>query len=97
MSLEVKAMEIKKTQVSTKTVESVKSETVVKMSGWKNFLSDIKDEFKKITWTTPEELRLYTKIVVGMTVICGLAIYLLDIIIQSVLGGLNFFMRLIGG
>ena len=97
MSLEVKTMEMKKTQQLPKTVESTKNETVVKTRDWKNFLGDIKDEFKKITWTTPEELRLYTKIVVGMTVVCGLAIYLLDIIIQSVLGGLNFVMRLIGG
>jgi len=78
-------------------VSTVSTETVVKSGQWKNFLGDIKDEFKKISWTSPEELRAYTKIVVAMTFTFGMGIYLLDIVIQTFLSGLNAFMRLIGG
>ena len=99
MAVDVNMMEIKKTQTQAlpKTVNATTTETVVKATRWKDFFGDIKDEFKKINWTSPEELRLYTKLVVGMTFVCGMSIYFLDIIIQTVLSSLNFLMRLIGG
>ena len=90
-------MEVKKTQQLPKVANATTSETVVKTGQWKDFLGDIKDEFKKISWTSPEELRAYTKIVVAGTFIFGMGIYFMDIIIQTFLSGLNFLMRLIGG
>ncbi|MGZ3733301.1 MAG: preprotein translocase subunit SecE [Parachlamydiaceae bacterium] len=38
-----------------------------------------------MTWTNPDELRLYTKLVVGATFVFGLGIYFIDLAIQSVL------------
>lgn len=61
----------------------------------KNFTGDIKGELKKISWTSPEELRLYTQLVVGATFILGLGLYLVDLLIQSVLGGFSFIVRLL--
>jgi preprotein translocase subunit SecE len=95
VAVEVKTMEVKKTQQLSKPVAAETTETVVKSGQWRNFLGDIKDEFKKISWTTPEELRTYTKIVVAGTLILGMGIYLMDLTIQGVLSGLNFLMRLI--
>lgn len=95
MAVEVKTMEIKKTQQLAKPVAAEATETVVKTGQWRNFLGDIKDEFKKISWTSPEELRSYTKIVVAGTFLLGMGIYLMDLTIQGVLSGLNFLMRLL--
>ena len=99
MAVDVNMMEVKKTQQLSKPVNqaAATSETVVKSVQWKNFLGDIKSEFSKISWTSPEELRTYTKIVVAGTFIFGMGIYLMDIIIQTVLSGLNGFMSLIAG
>ena len=99
MAVDVNMMEVKKTQQLSKPVNqaAATSETVVKSVQWKNFLGDIKSEFSKISWTSPEELRTYTKIVVAGTFIFGMGIYLMDIIIQTVLSGLNGIMSLIAG
>ena len=65
--------------------------------GAKDFLGDIKAEFKKISWTNSEELRLYTKMVVGATFIMGLGIYMMDLLIQSVLNGLGHIIQFLFG
>ena len=90
-------MEIKKNQELTKPASANPKETVVKAAQWQNFLGDIKDEFSKISWTNPEELVTYTKIVVIGTFCFGMGIYLMDLLIQGVLSGLGSFIRLIGG
>lgn len=79
-------MEVKKadqqrglSQISTAKESSSKSLALAA------FLGGVKEEFKKITWTSPEEMRSYAKIVVGMTFCCGIAIYLVDLAIQSTL------------
>jgi len=87
---EAKSMEIKKTQhtiaeqkISTKKVQE--------------FIGDVKSEIQKITWTSKDELILYTKLVVGTTFCFGMAIYLLDLIIQATLGSFNYLLYLITG
>jgi len=98
---EVKPMEVKKTQqgVASPTIprEAVSKETAAK--GWnpKEFVGDIKDELKKISWTSPEELKAYTQIVVGATFVAGMGIYFIDLLIQTCLNGLAFIARLIAG
>lgn len=92
MAVEVNTMEVKKTQQLAKPVAATQVETAEKSGQWRNFLGDIKDEFKKISWTSPEELRTYTKIVVAGTIIFGMGIYLMDLTIQGVLSGLNYLM-----
>jgi preprotein translocase subunit SecE len=58
-----------------------------------DFLGDMKSEFKKITWTEPDALRTYTKVVVGATFAVGLGIYLVDLGIQLVLATLEFIVK----
>ena len=97
MVVEVKTMELKKSQQLTKPASTSAKEASLKAGQWKDFLGDIKAEFKKISWTSPDELRTYTKIVVATTFFLGMGIYVMDLAIQLVLGALEFMMRLIGG
>ena len=62
-----------------------------------DFIGDVKGEMKKITWTTQDELRTYTKIVVASTFVCGMSIFLIDVFIQNMLQGLGTLVRLISG
>lgn len=90
MGAEVKSMEIKKPQ-------QLGNEEVISSKKLQNFIADVKSEIQKITWTNREELIFYTKLVVGATFVCGMAIYLLDLVIQGILSSLNFFLHLISG
>jgi preprotein translocase subunit SecE len=76
MTVETKVMDVKKT---------IPIETPAKRTSVFDFVGNIKEEFNKITWTNPDELRLYTKLVVGATFVFGLGIYFIDLAIQSVL------------
>jgi preprotein translocase subunit SecE len=96
MAVDVNMVEVKKTQELSKPAVKT-AETVEKASQWQNFLGDLKDEFRKISWTSPEELATYTKIVVIGTFVFGMGIYLMDLTIQGVLAGLGSLIRLIGG
>lgn len=97
MGMEVKTMEVKKTQQLVKPASITTKEASLKAGQWKDFFGDIKAEFTKISWTSPEELRAYTKIVVAATFFLGMGIYVIDLVIQSLLNGLGFVMHLIGG
>lgn len=90
MGAEVKSMEIKKPQQTT-------SERTFSIKKMQEFVTDVKGEIKKITWTSRDELIFYTKLVVGATFSFGMAIYLLDLAIQAMLGSLNFLLRFISG
>lgn len=88
---EVKSMEVKKPQ------QAATAEQTFSLKRVQNFVSDVKSEVQKITWTSREELITYTQIVVGATFIFGMAIYLLDLIIQGTLASLNVLLHLITG
>ncbi len=94
MTMDANTMEQKKVQ----RMSAKPAETAVEGKKIFTFVGDIKDEFKKITWTSREELITYTKMVVGATFICGMcdlssSIYL----IQSTLNTLGYLVRLISG
>lgn len=91
MGAEVKSMEIKKTQQSIATEQTLTSKKM------RTFIADVKSEIQKTTWTSRAELITYTKIVVLMTLIFGMSIYVLDLMIQGVLASLSFILRWIGG
>ena len=61
------------------------------------FFQGLKEELKKVSWTSKQELILCTKIVVGATVFFGFAIYFVDILIRMALNGLHSIVRLIAG
>jgi preprotein translocase subunit SecE len=51
-------------------------------SKWQRYLQEFKDELKKVTWTSKDELRFFTKIVVGATFVFGIGIYVVDLLIK---------------
>lgn len=85
-------MEAKKAQSTTSKVDN----TPITTGKVVDFVGDVKTELKKISWTTPEELQVYTKIVVAMTFFLGMSIYIIDLIIQSFLTGLNHLFQFFG-
>ena len=98
MSVEVKPMEIKKNKsmpiATTKDKTEGESWNTVNPA---QFVGEIKEEINKITWTNPEELKVYTQIVVGATFFCGMGIYLLDLFIQTFLVTFSGIFRFILG
>ena len=61
-----------------------------------SFIQELKDEMKKVSWTSKEELRVCVKIVIGAIFALGLGIYLIDVFIRLILDGLGNLSRLIG-
>lgn len=92
MGVEVKSMDIKKTQQSSTTESAVNPRKKVQ-----DFVADVKSEIQKIQWTSRDELIAYTKIVVAATLMFGMSIYILDLFIQGTLSGLSSLLRLIAG
>lgn len=96
MVVEVKAMEPKKNQQnalhSVKDKEAAASAKKLQVA---DFVGEIKAELKRISWTSPEELKTYTKIVVGATFVCGMGIYFMDLFIQASLWILESALRLV--
>lgn len=86
-------MELKKVQ----NVTPSKEEASLKKFRFRDFIEEVKSEFRQITWTSKEELIAYTKIVVGFTFMLGLGVYLVDLSIQSVMNILTWLTRLISG
>ena len=92
MAVGVKMMDDKKTE---KAVQASPSKAAIKKGS--SYLTEIKTEFNKITWTSKEELIFYTKLVVGATFISGIAVYIIDLSIRSVLGALETIVKFIFG
>jgi preprotein translocase subunit SecE len=57
------------------------------------YLQSLKEELKKVTWTTQEELKFCTKIVIGSTFILGMGIYLADLIVKGCLDAIALIAR----
>jgi len=61
------------------------------------FLGEVKQEIQRITWTSKEELRVYTKIVVGATFVLGIGIYAVDLLLRSTFDALSIIIHWIAG
>ncbi|MBS0623380.1 MAG: preprotein translocase subunit SecE [Verrucomicrobia bacterium] len=83
-------MDIKKEQ----TQSSVNSSSQQKLVG---FMGEVKKELGRIEWTSQEELKAYTKIVVACMFAFGFSIYVIDLVIRGCLGGMNLFIKLLTG
>lgn len=93
MASEVKAMELKKQE----SFDHEKGQVAVKKFRAREWIEEIKHEIKAISWTTPEELRVYTQVVVGATFFFGLGVYLVDLTIHGALNLLTALSRLLVG
>lgn len=86
-------MELKKNGQHSRAV----SEGVSKKYRIRDFIEEIKLEIKNINWTSREELKTYTQIVVGATFAFGMGVYIVDLAIQGSLNLLTWFTHLIFG
>jgi preprotein translocase subunit SecE len=62
-----------------------------------SYLQEFKDELKKVSWTSKEELRVCAKIVIGAIFLFGLGIYIIDLLIRFTLNGIESIARMIFG
>lgn len=94
MTVDFKAMEAKKVQTHTShpgsTTAAPSEFSFKKLVA---YFADVKTEFYKVTWTSPEELRVYTWIVVAATFILGFGVYTVDVAIHSILALIGIIIR----
>lgn len=57
---------------------------------------EFKEELKKITWTSQEELKVCTKVVLGSIFALGVGIYAIDLSIRGILESFSQLAHLIG-
>jgi len=61
------------------------------------FLAALKEELKKVSWTSKGELKTSVKVVIVSTFVFGFAVYAADIVIKLSLQGFNNLARLLFG
>lgn len=101
MTVDSKIMEIKKTQPQVTTATPTPTPTTttpaVTSRGFADYIAGVKAEFFKITWTSREELIVYTQIVVIATFVMGLAVFFTDVLIRAVLSVFGSLIHFIFG
>lgn len=97
MGVDIKSMELKKNDQSKNEHSKVGSEAASKKFKLRDFVEEIKSELRNINWTSKEELKVYTQIVVMATFVFGMGVYVVDLLIQSALNILTGLTRLIAG
>ncbi|MDQ3136419.1 MAG: preprotein translocase subunit SecE [Gemmatimonadota bacterium] len=60
-----------------------------RVTGWvdksRHFLAGVRDELKKVTWPTREELIKATRMIVILSIVLGITIGLMDYLLQLIL------------
>ena len=60
-----------------------------KLTGWvqdtRRFLVGVRDEMKKVTWPTRDELVKATRMIVVLSIVLGIVIGLMDYVLQLIL------------
>lgn len=62
-----------------------------------DFFEGVKHEFWKIQWTEKNEVRVYAKVVVLTTFVFGMVLYVIDLLVQRMLYGLEDIFRWVFG
>lgn len=86
-------MELKKNEQQSR----VANENAKKKFRVRDLIEEIKLELKNISWTSKDELKAYTQIVVGATFAFGMGVYVVDLLIQSSLSALTWLANLLVG
>ena len=61
------------------------------------FFQGMREEMKKVSWTTKDELILCTRIVIGTVFALGLGIYITDLFLKGALQGIGNFAHFVIG
>ena len=62
-----------------------------------NYFREVQRELGKINWTSKEELKTLTKIVIVSTFFLGLGIYFIDLMVRSSMSLLELLTKIIAG
>ncbi|NGX61639.1 MAG: Protein translocase subunit SecE [Chlamydiae bacterium] len=57
------------------------------------FFGEVKQELKKVDWTSKEELKNTTKIVLAGIFVFGMFVYFIDLVIRAVLSGIDIVLK----
>jgi preprotein translocase subunit SecE len=60
-------------------------------------LEDLKSEFFRIQWTENGQVIGYAKVVVLATFVCGMVLYVADLVVQRLLFSIGAILRMIFG
>jgi len=74
-----------------------KAQIALKKRSGESALQGLKSELRKVSWTSKAELKVCTKIVVGVTFLFGMGIYGVDLLIKGFLEGIHVITRLVFG
>jgi preprotein translocase subunit SecE len=74
-----------------------RAQATLKKGPKESLLQGLKDELRKVAWTSKEELKICTKIVVGSTFMFGLGIYGVDLVVKGFLEAIHMITRLVFG
>jgi preprotein translocase subunit SecE len=61
------------------------------------YIQELKEELRKVSWTTKDDLKFSTKAVIGTTFVLGLGIYLVDLVIKGSLDWITVAVQYIFG
>lgn len=78
-------------------IQSAPTKEKVKKRSFFRFLQELKDELKKVSWTTRAELKVSVKVVILSIFLFGIGVYLADIVIKTSLQGFGSLVRLVFG
>lgn len=92
-SKSIGAMEAKKSGSE----KNLREKSSASRPGLIDFGREVKKELKKIEWTTKDELKSYTKIVIISTFLFGMGVYFIDLIVQSFLNAIHLLSKFLTG
>jgi preprotein translocase SecE subunit len=72
---------------STRLTPDLHVQSALKKKPRLGYVQEIKNELKRVSWTTKEELTRSTKVVIAVTFACGIGIYFVDLLVK---GSLDF-------
>jgi len=78
-------------------IQSSPAKEKVKKRSFFRFIEELKEELKKVSWTTKAELRVSVKVVTISMFLFGFGVYLADIVIKTGLQGFGSLVRLLFG
>jgi len=78
-------MDVKVDKVSSDKEELSASSGVKKRRSFFDYVYDLKEELKKVTWTSKSELLFSTKMVLFSAVIFGFGVYFVDLCVKGLL------------
>jgi preprotein translocase subunit SecE len=76
-------------------VESSRTQDIEFTEEKLSFIASMKQEVKKISWPSKEEIFQYTRIVIGSTFFLGFSVYVVDLFLKGVLDSIARIIKML--